>query len=143
MRGICIFIMVGSVLLSMFGDTFKAIAGLYGHGASGWQVVAGNAHFVNGGYSGIAFADVFAPLFIFVIGLTFCSSFKRREQMYGATRACFQLGVRFAALTGFGAVVDGVSCPICSAESGTKCSLPTNFSAWLPLCSLPRFWFFL
>lgn len=74
MRGICIFIMVGSVLLSMFGDTFKAIAGLYGHGASGWQVVAGNAHFVNGGYSGIAFADVFAPLFIFVIGLTFCSS---------------------------------------------------------------------
>lgn len=43
MRGICIFIMVGSVLLSMFGDTFKAIAGLYGHGASGWQVVAGNA----------------------------------------------------------------------------------------------------
>lgn len=110
MRGICIFIMVGSVLLSMFGDTFKAIAGLYGHGASGWQVVAGNAHFVNGGYSGIAFADVFAPLFIFVIGLTFCSSFKRREQMYGATRACFQLGVRFAALTGFGAVVDGVSC---------------------------------
>lgn len=109
MRGICIFIMVGSVLLSMFGDTFKAIAGLYGHGASGWQVVAGNAHFVNGGYSGIAFADVFAPLFIFVIGLTFCSSFKRREQMYGATRACFQLGVRFAALTGFGAVVDGVS----------------------------------
>ena len=49
MRGICIFIMVGSVLLSMFGDTFKAIAGLYGHGASGWQVVAGNAHFVNGG----------------------------------------------------------------------------------------------
>ena len=110
MRGICIFIMVGSVLLSMFGDTFKAIAGLYGHGASGWQVVAGNAHFVNGGYSGIAFADVFAPLFIFVIGLTFCSRFKRREQMYGATRACFQLGVWFAALTGFGAVVDGVSC---------------------------------
>lgn len=110
MRGICIFIMVGSVLLGMFGDTFAAIKGLYRHGAEGWQLVAGNAAFVNGGYSGIAFADIFAPLFIFVIGLTLCSSFKRREEKYGTARAFFQLAVRFAALIGFGAAVDGVSC---------------------------------
>lgn len=65
MRGICIFIMVGSVLLGMFGDTFAAIKGLYKHGAEGWQLVAGNASFVNGGYSGIALADIFRAFVYF------------------------------------------------------------------------------
>lgn len=107
LRGLCIFIMVGSVLLGMFGDTFMAIGGLFQHGDKGWQVVPGNANFVNGGYSGIAFADVFAPLFIFVIGLTYCDSFRSRSQKFGAKKAYFQMAVRYLALIGFGAAVDG------------------------------------
>lgn len=95
-RGLCMFIMVISFFLGIFDDAFENWTILFKHGDKGFQVLPG-----------IAFADIFAPMFIFVVGLTFVRSFKSREEKFGTKRAYFQVAMRFLGLMGIGALLNG------------------------------------
>lgn len=94
-RGLCMFAMVCSFIFGALG-AFEALEPLIGHGAKGFQVLPG-----------VSFADLFAPMFIFVIGLTMVRSFKSREAKYGTRMAYFQLATRFLALIGIGILFNG------------------------------------
>ena len=95
-RGLCMFVMVISFFLGVFEDTFAKWAPIFEHGESGFQILPG-----------IAFADIFAPMFIFVIGLTYVKSFKSREAKYGTKVAYFQIAIRYLGLMGIGALLNG------------------------------------
>ena len=94
-RGLCMFLMVCSFILPIF-SCFNFLAPIIEHGADGFQVLPG-----------VSFADLFAAMFIFVIGLTICKSFKSRERKYGTRRAYWQLAIRFLALIGIGILFNG------------------------------------
>ncbi len=95
-RGLCMFVIVISFFLDVFEDTFAKWAPIFEHGESGFQILPG-----------IAFADIFAPMFIFVIGLTYVKSFKSREAKYGTKVAYFQIAIRYLGLMGIGALLNG------------------------------------
>lgn len=94
-RGICLFALVCSFILPLFG-AFEFLAPYVEHDKKGFQILPG-----------VSFADLFAPMFIFVIGLTMIKSFKSREQKFGTRRAYFQLAVRFLGLIGIGILFNG------------------------------------
>lgn len=94
-RGLCMFLMVCSFIFGAF-TCFEPLAPLIEHGSKGFQVLPG-----------ISIADLFAPMFIFVIGLTIVKSFKSREEKFGTRRAYFQLAVRFLSLIGIGILFNG------------------------------------
>ena len=94
-RGICMFAMVCSFIFGMF-SAFEGLGPLINHDANGFQILPG-----------VSFADIFAPMFIFVIGLTICRSFKSREAKYGTRRAYWQLAIRFLSLIGIGILING------------------------------------
>lgn len=99
-RGLCMFAMVCSFILGIFA-AFSPLAPVFEHFKPGSN---------NGAFQvlpGVSFADLFAPMFIFVIGLTMVSSFKKREEKYGTKRAYLQLATRFLALIGVGALLNG------------------------------------
>lgn len=110
-RGLCMFVMVISFFLGAFGDTFLKWSKLFEHGAEGFQVLPG-----------VAFADLFAPMFIFVIGLTFVKSFKSRESKYGTKKAFFQIAVRYLGLMGVGVILNGFEDGWLDVFNGTKFS---------------------
>ena len=95
-RGLCMFVMVISFFMGAMGDTFAKWAPIFEHGAKGFQILPG-----------VAFADIFAPMFIFVIGLTYVKSFKSREAKYGTKVAYWQTAVRYLGLMGIGALLNG------------------------------------
>lgn len=100
LRGICMFFMIGSFILGVFEDFWPGFE----------KIVPYIAHAQDGGKQllpGIAFADLFAPLFIFVIGLTFVKSFRSREKLYGTRVAFWQMAVRYLGLMGIGALLNG------------------------------------
>lgn len=94
-RGLCMFAMVCSFVFGIF-SAFGFFAPIIEHGEGGFQVLPG-----------VSFADLFAAMFIFVIGLTMVKSFKSREQKFGTRRAYFQLATRFLALIGVGILFNG------------------------------------
>ena len=94
-RGLCMFLMVCSFILPIF-SCFNFLAPIVEHGDAGFQVLPG-----------ISFADLFAAMFIFVIGLTIVKSFKSRESKFGTRRAYLQLAVRFLCLIGLGLLFNG------------------------------------
>ena len=94
-RGICMFAMVCSFIFGLFAS-FSALAPIIEHGTNGFQILPG-----------VSFADLFAPMFIFVIGLTIVPSFKKREKQFGTSRAYFQLAVRFLSIMGIGCLLNG------------------------------------
>ena len=94
-RGLCMFAMVCSFIFGIF-SAFGFLAPIVEHGEGGFQVLPG-----------ISFADLFAAMFIFVIGLTMVKSFKSREAKFGTKRAYFQLATRFLALIGVGILFNG------------------------------------
>lgn len=94
-RGICIFGMVCQFLMPLFAS-LAPLAPIFNHDADGFQILPG-----------VSFADLFAPMFIFVVGLTMVGSFRSRAEKYGTGRAYWQLAVRFLALIGLGAALDG------------------------------------
>lgn len=94
-RGLCMFLMVCSFILPIF-SCFNFLAPIVEHGDAGFQVLPG-----------ISFADLFAAMFIFVIGLTIVKNFKTRESKFGTRRAYLQLAVRFLCLIGLGLLFNG------------------------------------
>lgn len=107
-RGLCMFAMVCSFVFGALG-AFEVLTPLIGHGAEGFQVLPG-----------VSFADLFAPMFIFVIGLTMVRSFKSREAKYGTRMAYFQLATRFLALIGIGILFNGFENGWASIFDGSK-----------------------
>ena len=63
-RGFCMFLMACSFIFPLF-SCFDFLAPVVEHGDKGFQILPG-----------ISFADLFAAMFIFVIGLTICKSIK-------------------------------------------------------------------
>lgn len=94
-RGLCMFLMVCSFIFPLF-SCFDFLAPIVEHGDGGFQVLPG-----------ISFADLFAAMFIFVIGLTIVKSFKSREAKFGTRKAYWQLATRFLALIGIGILFNG------------------------------------
>lgn len=94
-RGLCILGMVLQFVMPLFA-AFAPLAPIFEHDDAGFQILPG-----------VSFADLFAAMFIFVVGLTMIKSFESRAQKYGTARAYFQLAVRFLALIGLGAALDG------------------------------------
>ena len=94
-RGICMFAVICSFMFGIF-PAFEFLAPVLGHGAEGFQILPG-----------VSFADLFAAMFIFVIGLTIVKSFKSRERKYGTRKAYWQLAIRFLGLIGIGALLNG------------------------------------
>lgn len=99
-RGICMFLMVCSFILPLFG-AFEFLAPYMEHankeGIGGFQILPG-----------VAFADLFAAMFIFVIGLTTVKSFKSREAKVGTKRAYWQFALRGLSLIGIGCLLNGM-----------------------------------
>lgn len=99
-RGICMFLMVCSFILPFFG-VFEFLEPYMSHankeGVGGFQILPG-----------VAFADLFAAMFIFVIGLTTVRSFKSREAKVGTKRAYWQFALRGLALIGVGSLLNGL-----------------------------------
>jgi len=113
LRGICIFFVIGSFLLGLLEDFWPGFE----------KLVPFFAHASDGGYQllpNIAFADLFAPMFIFVIGLTFVKSFRSRERIYGTKKAFFQMAVRYLGLMGIGALLNGIEDGYADLFSGDK-----------------------
>ena len=94
-RGLCMFAMVCSFVFGIF-SAFGFFAPVIDHAPDGFQVLPG-----------VSFADLFAAMFIFVIGLTMVKSFKSREAKFGTRKAYFQLATRFLALIGVGILFNG------------------------------------
>lgn len=94
-RGLCILGMVCQFIMPLFAS-LAPLAPIFEHDADGFQILPG-----------VSFADLFAAMFIFVVGLTMIRSFQSRVAKYGTGRAYFQLAVRFLALIGLGAALDG------------------------------------
>ena len=112
-RGLCMFAMVCSFVFGIF-SAFGFFAPIIEHGEAGFQVLPG-----------VSFADLFAAMFIFVIGLTMVKSFKSREAKFGTRQAYFQLATRFLALIGVGILFNGF-------ENGWA-EIFTGESAWADL----------
>ena len=94
-RGICMFLMVCSFIFPLFA-CFDFLKPVVEHGDKGFQILPG-----------ISFADLFAAMFIFVIGLTISKSFKKREEKVGTSKAYAHLALRFLGLIGIGAIFNG------------------------------------
>ena len=94
-RGICMFAMVCSFVFGLFAS-FGALAPLIEHGTKGFEILPG-----------VSFADLFAPMFIFVVGLTIVPSFKKREEKFGTVNAYLQLAIRFLSIMGIGCLLNG------------------------------------
>ncbi len=94
-RGLCFFAFVCSYILPLFG-VFDFLTPYVEHDKNGFQILPG-----------VSFADLFVPMFIFVIGLTIIRSFKSREEKVGTRKAYFQLATRFLALIGIGYAFNG------------------------------------
>lgn len=96
-RGLCIFFMACQGMIEAFGDTFASWEKLISHDADGIQI-----------FNGISFADIFAPCFIFIVGMMLVKSFNSRKEKYGTKKAYVSLASRFLAIIGVGAVLDGL-----------------------------------
>lgn len=122
-KGFCMFMLALSIIVPLFGNNlFKGDFGTFlgslfmhapgsGNNNGALIVLPGvTIPGVNGGMSipGVSFADLFAPMFIFAIGLTIIPSFRSRERKYGTLRAYLQLATRFLALMGLGSVINGL-----------------------------------
>lgn len=94
-RGICMFAMVCSFVFGLFAS-FGALAPLIEHETKGFEILPG-----------VSFADLFAPMFIFVVGLTIVPSFKKREEKFGTVNAYLQLAIRFLSIMGIGCLLNG------------------------------------
>ena len=94
-RGFCMLLMVCSFILGIF-SAFDFFAPVIDHAPNGFLILPG-----------VSFADLFAAMFIFVIGLTMVKSFKSREAKYGTRKAYFQLATRFLGLIGIGILFNG------------------------------------
>lgn len=96
-RGLCMLFVVFQFVMGAMGGTFESWAPLLEHEEDGFQLLAG-----------FSIADLFAPAFIFIIGMTICRSFASREAKVGTGRAYFQLAVRFLSLIGLGGVCNAI-----------------------------------
>lgn len=119
-RGLCMFAMVCSYFLGLFSGAFEAFAPIITHFRDGMDT---EGIFML--LPGMSFADLFAPMFIFVIGLSMVHSFRSREKRYGTTRAFVQLAARFAGIIGMGMVIAGLE----SGWSGVISGDWANFDA--------------
>lgn len=119
-RGICMFLMACSFFLPLF-SCFDFLAPVVEHGEAGFQILPG-----------VSFADLFAAMFIFVIGLTIVRSFKSREQKFGTRKAFFQLATRFLALIGIGILINGMADGWVKVFEGSKtfAELGTNMKVF-------------
>lgn len=97
LRGLCMFGMVCSVILPMLEKAFSFLGPLLDH-----YTVHRTDNNVFNLLPNVSLADIFAPIFIFVIGLTMILSFKSREQKVGTTKAYIGLATRYFALIGIG-----------------------------------------
>lgn len=101
LRGICMFAMACSFFMPLFADAFAPMLPMMAHfngSTEGvWMVLPG-----------MSFADMFAPTFIFVIGLSMVYSYRSRVAKVGQTRALLQLAQRFIAIIGLGFCVGGI-----------------------------------
>lgn len=97
LRGLCMVLVIFQFALGALGSTFESWAPLIEHGGDGFQVLPG-----------VAFADLFAPCFIFIVGMTLTRTFASREAKYGTGRAYFEMAVRFLSLIGAGVVLTAV-----------------------------------
>lgn len=95
-RGLCIFFMLCAFGLGTFEETFKNFAWLFSHGEDGIQIL-----------KGAAFADIFAPMFIFIVGMTFTKSFISKENKLGRKQASILTAKRYLSLLGVGAILNG------------------------------------
>lgn len=97
-RGLCMFFLVLSGFMGVFPQ-LDVLQVLYSHEASvGFNV-----------FSGITLADMFAPYFIFVMGLSAIKSFNSYKlKLNSAGKAYWTLFVRYIGLVGFGWTVDGI-----------------------------------
>ncbi len=119
-RGICMFAVICSFMLGIF-PAFAGLKPILGHGADGFQVLPG-----------ISFADLFAAMFIFVIGLTIVQSFKSRERKYGTRKAYWQLAIRFLGIIGIGGLLSSFENGWSSVFiDGEKFSELSVFLKWL------------
>ncbi|MDR3263515.1 MAG: hypothetical protein LBT30_04315 [Clostridiales bacterium] len=60
---------------------------------------------------GIPLDDIFLPMFVFIMGLTACSSFKKLQEAKGQTFAAKKFAFKYLVLIGFGTVMmDGLAC---------------------------------
>lgn len=96
-RGLCIVCMLCQGLFGVFEETFESWSLLFEHGEDGFQILPG-----------VAFADIFAPCFIFIVGLTFTRSFLSRQEKVGTKKAYVHLGTRFLAIIGVGGILSGL-----------------------------------
>ena len=97
LRGLCMILVILQFALGAMGSTFESWAPILEHGDDGFQVLPG-----------VAFADLFAPCFIFIVGMTLTRSFASRERKYGTGRAYFDMAVRFLSLIGAGSVLTAI-----------------------------------
>ncbi|WPL38185.1 hypothetical protein [Malacoplasma iowae] len=123
-KGFCMFMLALSIIVPLFGhnlfvgDFGTFLGSLFKHAPNDGSDSKGaliilpgvNTPGINGSANipGVSFADLFAPMFIFAIGLTIIPSFRSRERKYGTLRAYLQLATRFLALIGLGSVINGL-----------------------------------
>lgn len=98
-RGFCMFFMFLSYLLPLF-SAFEFLSPLVEH----YKDINSKVIQI---LPRVSFSDLFAPMFIFCVGLTIVKSFKSREAKYGTSRAYLQLTTRFLALIGLGLLLNG------------------------------------
>lgn len=122
-RGLCMFMMALSIFMPMFsnslftGEFGTFLGSLFQHAPSSGTDSGGAFIILPGnttpwpdvfrGLAGVSLADIFAPMFIFAIGLTILQSFRSREKKVGTVKAYLQLAIRFLALIGLGSVLNG------------------------------------
>jgi hypothetical protein len=97
-RGLCMFFLVLTGFMGIFPQ-LDVLNVLYSHDAAvGFNV-----------FPGVTLADMFAPYFIFVMGLSAVKSFESYKLKYNSvSRAYWTLFMRYVGLVGFGWTVDGI-----------------------------------
>ncbi|MDR3292527.1 MAG: hypothetical protein LBT20_00295 [Clostridiales bacterium] len=94
-RGLLLFL---NALAYMIGG-FNAIL------ASIPSVVNGKGEFLLILLKGIPIDDIFLPMFVFIMGLTACGSFKKLQETRGQTYATRKFALKYLTLIGFGSVI--------------------------------------
>jgi predicted acyltransferase len=92
---------------------------------------------------GLTVIDLVAPLFIFAIGLTYGSSFRRRLLREGAIKTYQQFLIRWAALIGIGALFSAGEIAVVgdvSVNWGVLQAIGVAGLVTLPFLRLPAYW---
>lgn len=99
LRGICIFLYLCSVVLGSF-ESLQFFQPIISHDPNiGWLILPN-----------MTFADLFAPIFIFIVGLTFCKGMSSYATKHGYTKAVGKYALKSLAMIGFGAInINGLS----------------------------------